>query len=196
MHGRGTDIHPQVGIYGRSIHIQPYIDSYMHAHTLAREHVGGASAYNDSAASKTDRAHLAPAESGAYRGQRRDGGYVPRVDVRVEGRRPPERLRADDKMIDDGGKKCSLARVGAGAGAPTRNDVRALARAWTHATRKRICSGGCMHGRSVHPSEKFISIHSYIPLSPDRITFSQIQVNTRMLTRIYQSRLSQSIDRF
>ena len=42
-----------------------------------------------------------PTESGAYVGQVGDGGGVPRADVRVEGRRRVERLRAENATLSE-----------------------------------------------------------------------------------------------
>jgi hypothetical protein len=78
------------------------IQGHAHAHASnkqahAHTYIGGAAAHNGRAALQTGRAHPPErAESGAYRSQVRDGGGVPRADVRVEGRRRLERLRADD----------------------------------------------------------------------------------------------------
>jgi hypothetical protein len=82
-------------------------------------------------ASATDRARSAAVRAGprggAYVGQVCDGGGVPRADVRVEGRRQKERLRAETATLG-GGVKCSHASS-ADAGAPTHTHERAHARA-------------------------------------------------------------------
>jgi hypothetical protein len=65
----------------------------------ARASIGGAAAHNDRACvgdrPSAVRSGARRVGSGAYRVQVRDGGGVPRADVRVEGRRRPKRLRAD-----------------------------------------------------------------------------------------------------
>jgi hypothetical protein len=82
---------------GQFIHIQPYTQSYMRTRTHAN--IGGAAEHNGRASvgdrPSAVRRGARRAESGAYVGQARDGGGVPRADVRVEGRRKGERLRAD-----------------------------------------------------------------------------------------------------
>jgi hypothetical protein len=99
---------------GQFIHIHPYTQSYMR--TRARADSGGAAACNGRTCvgdrPSAVRRGARRAGSGAYRGQRRDEGGVPRADVRVEGRRRGERLRAENVRLN-GGRKCShaLARM-------------------------------------------------------------------------------------
>ena len=102
--------------YGRSIAMHPYMDSYMHTHTLARTRTSAAPPRTTAAPRPRPTGARPPPDArgpkgGAYIGQRRDGGGVPRADVRVERRRKVERLRADDARI--GGVKSShtLARM-------------------------------------------------------------------------------------
>ncbi len=71
----------------------------MRTHKRWRTHIGGAAAHNDRACvgdrPSAVRRGARRAGSGAYAGQVRDGGGVPRADVRVEGRRLDERLNID-----------------------------------------------------------------------------------------------------
>jgi hypothetical protein len=106
----------QVCIRRRSIYIHPYIHSCAQARARARRDIGGAAAHigrtcvgdRPSAVRRGARR----AESGAYRAQRRDGGGVPRADVRVEGRRRVERLRAENATLDGGLRRShALARM-------------------------------------------------------------------------------------
>jgi hypothetical protein len=101
--------------------------------TRARARIGGAAAHNDRTCvgdrPSAVRRGARRAGGGAYRDQRRDGGRVPRADVRVEGRRRLERLRAENVRLG-GGVKCShaLARMRACPRTHT------SARACTHAS--------------------------------------------------------------
>jgi hypothetical protein len=75
------------------------------ARTRAHTCIGGAAARNGRARvgdrPSAVRRGARRAESGAYEGQRRDGGGVPRADVRVEGRRRLERLRAENATLSE-----------------------------------------------------------------------------------------------
>ena len=75
--------------YGRSIAMHPYMDSYMHTHTLARTRTSAAPPRTTAAPRPRPTEARPPPDArgpkgGAYIGQRRDGGGVPRADVRVE----------------------------------------------------------------------------------------------------------------
>jgi hypothetical protein len=100
----------QVCIRRRSIQIHPYVHSYMRTRTRAR--IGAAAAHNGRACvdnrPSAVRRGARRAESGAYLPHYRDSRGVPRADVRVEGPRRGERLRAENGTLGCGGK-CSHA---------------------------------------------------------------------------------------
>jgi hypothetical protein len=140
---------------GQFIHIQPYTLSYMRTRTHA--HIGGAAAHNDRACvddrPSAVRRGARRAGSGAYEGQRRDGGSVPRADVRVEGRRRLERLRAENTTLGGGGK-CSHASARMRARPRTHTRARAHARLGACAAhvrhgdtrvRRSAYRAGCVH---------------------------------------------------
>jgi hypothetical protein len=94
--------------------------------------IGGAAAHNGRACvddrPSAVRRGARRAESGAYAGQARDGGGVPRADVGVKSRRRLERLRAENATLGGGGK-CSHALARMRARPRTHTSARVCTRA-------------------------------------------------------------------
>jgi hypothetical protein len=100
--------------------------------TRAHAHIGGAAAHYGRACvddrPRAVRRGARRAESGEYVGQARDRGGVPRADVRVEGRRRLEHLRAETATLLGGGVKGSHALARMRARPRTHTSARAHAR--------------------------------------------------------------------
>jgi hypothetical protein len=126
-------------------------------------------------------------ESGAYREQRRNGGGVPRADVRVEGGRRLERLRAEAATLsrdrDARRRREVLARVERGCGlAHAHTRARASTHAWARTCRmsalatraydyRRARQGVCMECIQI-PIHRCVSVHGCEELNPHSHTRS------------------------
>ena len=133
----GARWHSSTGVYPSAVHPHTPLYTKLHAHARACAHTSAAPPRTMAAhASTTDRARSAAvrarAESGAYRGQGRDSRGVPRADVRVEGRRRVESLRAETATLGRS-VKCSHALARMRARQRTHTSARTharLARTW------------------------------------------------------------------
>jgi hypothetical protein len=127
------------------------------AFTRARARIGGTAAHNGRACvgdrPSAVRRGARQAGGGAYVGQRRDSRSVPRADVRVEGRRPPEHLRAETATLG-GGVKCSHAL----------SRMRACPRTCTHAHLVLARVGDTRVRRSAYRAGRVHTLVKYRPI--------------------------------